>query len=281
MTRKAMDDHPQWDYWMHENVGDGRLLEIDHFYPIPDDDIRNRKYDVNQKRWCRRHFWSADEAALISFARDPDKIPEGLISLDEDDPALQEHTTLCKHMSALHDLIVCAQKEQRLEADFFAPDKYIEWANRIGISIPPHVAQELEVVRVERERISKALADGTMEIVAPLLAGNAKASFDRAQVTTSEATFEARDEANTEPHGEFLKEKTSSQQIRKENNFRKVIRALLILRGAKTNTKTLSVALEKILEKEASQNVYKRFRLSSSKIEKLLDEALALYEENS
>jgi hypothetical protein len=153
-----MADHPKWDYWMYEDLGEGRLLPIDHFHPISDDDIRNDKYRVDRKKWCRKYFWKPDEAALISFIRDPEKITAELISFDEDDFQREEHVALCKHMSALCDLIVSEQGKGRLDHGFFPPEKYVEWAKQVGVSIPPCITKELEVVRLERERIYEAYA---------------------------------------------------------------------------------------------------------------------------
>jgi hypothetical protein len=76
-----MADHPAWDYFMYETLPDGRKREF-YRYHLEYNDIRADNYDLDLEEWCgMKHFyWTAQEAALISFDRDPNKV-----ELSEDD----------------------------------------------------------------------------------------------------------------------------------------------------------------------------------------------------
>jgi hypothetical protein len=73
-----MADHSAWDRFMYETRPDGRQRELDRTC-CDENDIRHARFDLNQfdaEDWCgpKHFFWSPQEAALISFYRDPSKV---------------------------------------------------------------------------------------------------------------------------------------------------------------------------------------------------------------
>jgi hypothetical protein len=213
-----MADHPRWNYWIDENLGDGRLLPVDDDGWLPKGDIRKDTYNLDTKKWCRKHLWTAEQAALISFSRDPYKVLTDNDLIPWNDEHHEEHAALAKHINKLYRLITDAQ-EQRILPEIFRPGMYIEWAKHVGVDFPPYIEAELDAVERERSR-------------------NADSAQQSDDVVSN----------NTERTSE---KKGRSQQTRLENNLRKIILALLIKAGL-TNEKpdALSRKLEDILLKE-------------------------------
>jgi hypothetical protein len=236
-----MADPPKWDYWLYEDLGDGRYLSIYHDRSLPEGDVRNNKYDVDIKKWCRKYLWNAEQAALISFIRDPDKVTAAdLRPQDDEFGDFKEHNELWNNMSKLCDLITDAQKK-RILPDIFPPGMYIEWARHVGVDMPLAIRKELEIV--ERERRYEA-------------DDSAEPSDDVAAVALKHA-----------------KKNGASQQKRFENGLTRTLLAVLIKSALiKTDTATLSKALADILDAKAQKGDGK-FSLGAATIKKRLDEA--------
>src|SRR3954451_22199945 len=114
-----MAERVTWDYWLYEDIGDHRNVSIYLLQDLDERDWRNKKYELEFHKWCRKYFWDADQAALISFFRDPEKL-EKAVEFDqfEEDEQFDQHFQLKKHILALRDLIIDAQKNGIL-TDFF------------------------------------------------------------------------------------------------------------------------------------------------------------------
>jgi hypothetical protein len=146
-----MAEHPAWDYWMYETIQDQRVISIYEGKDLDKGDIRNKKYLLDQKTWCRQYFWDAEQAAVISFGRDPDKVVsrDEFVPWDEEDEDFKEHIKLWDQMEKRYLLIKEAQEKGILQ-EIFPPAMYIEWGKHKGFYIPDFVVGELEVVRHER-----------------------------------------------------------------------------------------------------------------------------------
>jgi len=146
-----MAEHPSWDYWRYDDVGNGRFVSIYEGRWLSDADIRNEEFDLDEKRWCRE-YWDASQAAAISFGRDPDKVKnadDSLSIVDAEDRA--KHSELVDHIDNLEGLIRDAQiKKELLPSPIFLPEQYIKWARRVGVDFPLYVENELAVVKAER-----------------------------------------------------------------------------------------------------------------------------------
>src|ERR1700733_594698 len=115
-----MGDHPYWDYWRYEDIEDYGKFPIDHVKDLDVGDWRNKKYDLNTKKWCKEFYWDAEQAAKISFDRDPEKLKnaEDVSWDEEEDEEFKKHLGLQNHILALRDLIIDAQSKKLLP-DFF------------------------------------------------------------------------------------------------------------------------------------------------------------------
>lgn len=245
-----MNNRPKWNYWHFEDLGDGRFLPVDYDGYLSKGDIRKDEYSLDTKKWCSKFYWTAEQAALISFALDPDRVlnSEDLLPFDADE--FDEHVRLCKHINDLMVLISDAQDRGAILRPRFLPGMYVEWATDAGVDFPPFVKSALDAIEAERKTR-----------------------------LTMEPPQQSNDISNEEPKsGVFSGIK--SQQVRKENNLRKVIRALLIRSNLHKNPDPapLSRKLEEILEAEATEQSEKNFRLSAGKIRKILEQATTLYE---
>jgi hypothetical protein len=154
-----MTKFPDWNYWMYRYLDSeaGTYRPIHDFDVITDNDIRYEGYDLDDNKWCRKNFWTAQEAALISFHRDPDKIRE-LYKFDETDDNFlsefdttdEEHYELTGFITDIYGLIKSSQEEKTLPPKLLRPDLYVEWAMLVGIDIPHSVLEELNAVQRER-----------------------------------------------------------------------------------------------------------------------------------
>src|SRR5438067_3675198 len=132
-----MAEHPAWDYWMCDDLGNDRIISIHEGKSLSEADIRNEEYDLDVEKWCREWYWEADEAATISFGRDPDKVKnadDSLPIVEAEDRA--KHNELIGHIDTLEGLIMEAQEQKLLLSPFFPPAMYVEWSRRVGVSIP-------------------------------------------------------------------------------------------------------------------------------------------------
>lgn len=159
-----MADFPAWDYWAWEQLPGGRQRPVETGNSfLSESDIRNDIYDLDVKNWCRRKhfFWTAQEAALISFGRDPDKVERtkddfvfhdevyGPPDNDEDD-SRQKDNELRQYITDVHEAILHAQETEVLKPRI-PRERYIEWAEGEGIDVPRFVVEAVEEFERERE----------------------------------------------------------------------------------------------------------------------------------
>jgi hypothetical protein len=232
-----MDKHPNWDYWQEE-YSDGKLIVFDR--PDSERDIRHEKYDLDVTKWCDKAFWDAGDAALISFFRDPDKIAgvsRELSPLHIGDDDYEEHNELMGHISNLNNLIIKAQERQQLSENFFQATMYVEWAKRMGISIPRRVSDQLGfVVRERRGEI------GPLNI------------FEAAKFGRRPGYF------SSEKEPEFVNNKNQGPAKRADNNSAKIILAILEVADLlKVDDSVLTRRIQTALEKFARQKNDKSF----------------------
>ena len=255
---ELMAKYPSPDYWMHEIIEDAgadRRISIYEGKDLDSADIRNQKYDLDKRIWCReKEFWDAEEAALISFGRDPDKVVkrDEYVPWDEDDEDFKKHSELWDQIEKRRLLIKDAQEKEMLP-DFFPPKTYVKWAERMGFFIPGFVTNELDAIQREREAIRQ---------------GKRPSIFPGIYLDPVEMS---------EDDSERVSEKKGrSQQKRFDNNLLKILAAVLIYAKLGNKPAELSKALADILENRALELANKRLLLGVSTIEERIEEALDL-----
>jgi hypothetical protein len=251
-----MADRPSWDYWLYEDLGNGRYRGIhDSGCHLDDSDIRSDGYEIDVDKWCRCHFWNAQEAALVSYFRDPDKVERtsddfvlhGKVrgAYGDDDDDAEKNLELRNHITDLYELIRQAQKQEVLP-EFFRPAMYIDWAKRMGVSVPKPIADELDRVSLEDDRATSQYN-----------------SVGRRQPTLDEA-----------------EEKLTSQQSRAARNLVKILLAVLLKTNLiKWDPVKLSGSLEKILDDLSVAQEDPNISVSIDTIKARLREAYALLKE--
>lgn len=173
-----MADRPDWNYWMREWISDStyRNVETSSAY-LTENDIRRDEYDLDVNKWCwKKHFfWTAQEAALISFFRDPDKVERtdddfifhnnvyGVRGDDDEDG--KKNIELRQYITDLYELILDAQEKKELPRRLLR-DVYIEWAELVGVDIPQPVLQALKAVERESQHETRPddLRDGVVSV---------------------------------------------------------------------------------------------------------------------
>jgi hypothetical protein len=247
-----MAELPSWDYWMYEKISDDfdRFVSIYEGKDLDKKDIRNNDYVLDHKTWCRKYFWNAKQAALISFVRDPNKVVaraswEG----DDYDEDFKRHSELWDQTERLLRLIEDSQ-EKGVLPKFFPPAMYVEWSTQMGFCFPSYIKAELE--NVERLRNGK----GGVEI------------FGR--------YFDA-DELPESALGQAPEKKLGQQK--KETNDRKILLALLIESNLiKRSTTEISKRLSEVLNKKAHDEGDDDLRLGDEAISQRVREARGLIE---
>jgi hypothetical protein len=154
-----MAKNAAWDSFMFEDLAEGKQRAVDRS-SLEQNDIRNERFDLDYfdaEDWCgpRHFFWTPQEAALITFYRDPSKVELdedndyvfdddfiGPIGDDEDGRANQ---ALRQRIENVHDAIRAAQAQDPRELpQRIRREVYVEWCGIVGIDFPPSVAQKLE-----------------------------------------------------------------------------------------------------------------------------------------
>ncbi len=256
-----MADRTPWDYWLYEDLGNGRYRGIhDSGCHLDESDIRSDEYDIDVDAWCRCHFWDAQEAALISFFRDPAKVErtsddfvlhnEIRGSYGRDDADNEKNIELRNQITDLYDLIRQAQRQEVLPI-FFRPVMYVDWAKRMGVSIPEPVAHALNRVKIENEHL-----DAAAKSKQAYLAGKGVPAPDESE------------------------EKLTSQQSRAVNNLVKILLAVL-LKSKLINWDVikLSRALEEILDDLSVSQEDPKLSVSADTVKGRLLEARDLLKE--
>jgi hypothetical protein len=242
-----MADFPAWDYWAWELDSHGRAVMSDFSADsVNDDDIRFEGYDLDYDNWCKRSsfYWTAQEAALISFGRDPDRVEKTkedfVFSAGVVGP---EDHELRQNITAVYEAILDAQKTGNLHQRRILRERYINWATGEGIDIPIFVSEAVDAFERERDALDARLSEHVNVTIA-------------------------------EPDDEIPEAKLDSHDKKFRNNVKKVIAALLIETGLKSrSTKKLAETLENALNGEADRRKDFEIRLGWQTIQDRLDEA--------
>jgi regulator of replication initiation timing len=104
--------------WQHSSYGRGFLEGITADYTV----------------WAKKPFWSAHEAASLSFCLDPNET-EYVVDCED--------LPLTNHYAMLVDIIERAQAANRL-SDPIRPREYLAWALQDGVDIPDGLRDEIE-----------------------------------------------------------------------------------------------------------------------------------------
>jgi hypothetical protein len=253
---KLTAKYPDPESWKYETIEDGgaeRQISIYEGKDLEDADIRNKRYDLDATAWCRKHyFWNAEEAALISFGRDPDKVVsrDEYVPRDNEDEDFKKHLELLDHIEKRVLLIKHAQEKGGLP-EFFPPAMYIEWGKRSGFYIPKFVHAGLE--KVERER--EAMSQGKRPSIFPGI------YLDPVEMSEDDSEQDA-------------KKKGPSQQKKYENNLTKILLALLIKSDLiKKDPGDLSKTLAEILATKAHEEGDERLAVKDDTIKLRLKDA--------
>ena len=155
-----MVDNLECEFWLFEQLPDGRIVEIQRgSNSLWDADLRNERYDLDVEKWSREWHWNARQAACISFSRDPAKIDEAYadddtcgISANSD--GYEQHLALENAIEHLTVKITDAQRLGLLYDRFFCPGQYFSWADRNGVLYPEAIWRAVK--NFEREARSRA-----------------------------------------------------------------------------------------------------------------------------
>lgn len=244
-----MNQFPAWNYWRYDEDGNFRY-DLDYKL-FEDDDLRGPNYTLESEFWCSQYFWDAEQAALISFDRDPRKVifdqssfpfDEDSCICDNDDSKADDQ--LRGHIESLADLIKKAQSENVLPP-FFPPRMYLAWADRMGVDYPRYISDELNAR--ERELAKQSDDSSPLESATP-----------------PEKAIQS-------------KHKNNGPSRRLDNNLTKIILALLIeakLTGR--DLSTLAKALSDHLADEAHRHGDNTLTVEYKTIAVRLEEALEL-----
>jgi hypothetical protein len=150
-----MADHPKWDFWVpniHVSEDEDGAISITQTLLDSHQDIRADQFELNVSNWCtvKNFFWTAQQAALISFLRDPEAVncTEAYMADDLDfgessGEEAEKRFALVHAIDDLTDLIREAQDKGVLTQPM-RREVYIEWALLNGIDIPQQVQDSVK-----------------------------------------------------------------------------------------------------------------------------------------
>ncbi len=162
-----------WNYWMWDENGEYRYKYDHALDDHPDHEfLRDTEWD---DRWSQKFFWTAKEAALLSFGRSPTKV-------SWEDPHFGVEQADCDSEFATHACsvfreIIKAQARQVLPPAIPAK-MYVEWALANDMPFPPNLANavlahyELVMSQKNQPTVDKKISDETNEKVNPRLEHN-------------------------------------------------------------------------------------------------------------
>lgn len=267
-----MADFPRWDYWLYENLSNATYRDVPRSGAfLGENDIRHEDYDLDPAEWCHgKHFyWTAQEAALISFYRDPDKVErteddfilhdEVMGPLGDDDDDGKRNIQLRKHITALYCLIRDAQKNRDLPR-LIRREVYVEWCDLVGVDVPQAILNELQ--KFEAKQAAFAV--------------NGKSSAESMEQTilTTRGDSDLSAEING---GEHQNQNGDGPQGRRENSFLKIIHALWEMTDFRKNEsiRDLAGVISEALDEKAKND--RRFALGVQTIRPILVKARDLY----
>ncbi len=153
------EPHPDYWYdsemWMWEYINDNtRIVSIYEGTDLDEADIRNKHFAVDITWHRNNYFWNANDASLISYGRNPDKVVDRdkYVPSDDDldEQQFKKHNELWDAITERRLLIEDAQSKGVLP-DPFPPAMYIDWGKRLGFTIARFVVADLETVDSERK----------------------------------------------------------------------------------------------------------------------------------
>jgi hypothetical protein len=276
-----MTKFPSWDFWkfMIIDVNDrGRdfrsTVSIYDWADIVKTDIRNKNFDLDCNKWCRENFWEADQAAAISFDRDPGKIQQylaehGYLGADEEnEEECAAHDELVDAIKARQRLIEEAQENKVLPpGSIFRPEMFVDWGKRVGFRVPPQVEEWLN--NVERER----RGEGRLSTIFP------GKFFENQDADGNKIHLSAPvDEAESSQNKAEQKSKRDVGPQKKElyNLTGVLLAALMETQLIDRDPETLKRILQTRVEKKKIKNI-KGTPISDRTVSKWIDEAYVLY----
>jgi hypothetical protein len=149
-------DWPSHDYWMYDENGEFIYKYAHTMGDHPDREfLENTDYE---EKWAQRFFWSANQAAALSFGRSPDEV-----TWDAYMESMYESSEFATHLGDLRDRILAAQRDQTLP-EAIPPVMYAQWAQLNRLPFPPALAEDVatffaNVMQMTNDRVSSVLAD--------------------------------------------------------------------------------------------------------------------------
>lgn len=136
----AIDLPTRWNYWMWDEEGKYNYKYDHDMSDHPDYEHLERTGWTEE--WTRRLFWTAEQAAALSFGRSPDQVPwdNNPYGVKEMDGESEFPTYFCE----LRRRILEAQNREILPKAIPAL-MYIQWADANRLPFPPALADAIQV----------------------------------------------------------------------------------------------------------------------------------------
>jgi hypothetical protein len=143
-----MSDFPSpWNYWEMlildengnyvEDTSDEALNDVEQFHS-PD-------FRADFEKWGGQNFWNCDEAAALTFGKDPDVITREHVEEDTVGPSY-----FIPYYAAVRERILARQASGELP-ELMRPALYVEWARRQGIDFPDDLKEVVQQLERDRE----------------------------------------------------------------------------------------------------------------------------------
>ena len=151
-------DWPAHNYWEYDENGDPLDWEDLCSYLSSHPDCEYLENTDYEEKWVQQFFWSADQAAALSFGRSPDKV-----QWHEYEESMYGSSDFVTHLGDLGDVILKAQRD-RILPEVIPATMYAQWAERNRLPFPPELAKRVtaffaEVMAMANDRAGSAAGE--------------------------------------------------------------------------------------------------------------------------
>jgi hypothetical protein len=136
-----MKKWPSWDHWkdlQHIEMHEDGSYTVPSNDGIPEDELEFVDAADYEPEWSRRWWWTADEAAALSFGKSPDALP-----FDDYMQSMDGSSQFATEFCAVREHILEAQRNKVLYEPKIPTKMFIEWAQAEGISLPPELVEQV------------------------------------------------------------------------------------------------------------------------------------------
>lgn len=142
MAEKNDTELPSWNFWRHFPNGEFRFdLDYKNFEEA---DLRSPKAHADPIVWARKYFWTAEQASLLAFGLDPERIDWEDYCVDPEGQEVRD--LLYEYCKKFASLLRSDQDAARLPSDPIPAGVLLAWAETHRVTFPHWIVAQVETI---------------------------------------------------------------------------------------------------------------------------------------